>query len=182
MQIFQTFAKQSQICTDRIEDSCGACGRGLCDFSWLGTNSESSNDGFGLVLEKDFNRMWRVVEIKPNSPADTDDIQLNDLVLSVNSRPMKVIKNSLFRIVACLTSIHAAGPQRMGHQAVLRKRGHAASSTRSKLLTAHPTPSTGAPLERSNKRQSKWPMPSRGRWLVRLRSATTALHPSPSVH
>ena len=90
IQIFSSFAKQSKLCTDSIENSCGECGRGLCDFSWLGTNNEGANEGFGLILEKDSHRMWRVVEIKRNSPADTDDIQLNDVVLSVNSRPMKV--------------------------------------------------------------------------------------------
>jgi hypothetical protein len=91
LQFFSAVRKQSQFCSDRIEDSCDGCGKNLCDFSWLSSNVEVPDDGFGLILEKDFQRLWRVVEIKRNSPADTDDIELNDVVLTVNSRPMKVL-------------------------------------------------------------------------------------------
>jgi hypothetical protein len=90
LQFFSSAAKQAKLCSDRIEDSCDGCGRNLCDFSWLSSNVEVPDDGFGLILEKDFQRLWRVVEIKRNSPADTDDIELDDVVLTVNARPMKV--------------------------------------------------------------------------------------------
>mmetsp|Transcript_29127 Transcript_29127/g.76416 ORF Transcript_29127/g.76416 Transcript_29127/m.76416 type:complete len:85 (+) Transcript_29127:400-654(+) len=40
-------------------------------------------------MEKDFNGLWRVVEIRQSSPADIDDVRLNDVVLTVNGRNMK---------------------------------------------------------------------------------------------